>query len=534
MQRSRLGGWLDQAGLLGAAAWLVVLLYTLPIAYGVLVFWPPRLHGLPFSLSWVASWTVLQAAASASLAVAAGWPLGLLAGFYGHRAARAAVAASLAPFMSPVVVAALGLRALYQDTLLGFLTHGWTGVLALHSYFNIGLAAGFTAAAAASTERSVLEHARLLGLRGPGLWLRVLLPLTSRAALAAWLLAFLYSATSAGPLLVRGAAYKYYTVEAWLYTLYTGFPSMLGSVPLLAAGELAAAALFAALVSRASLGAEAPLAARGAGILPLRGPSSLAASAYAATVTVYLYAPLAALALNARGASLELLASRVGGPGLAGAVANSLLYASTVAALALPLGVAAAVRRGLGVAALSTVAVAPVAYGVSATLVYYHALSPLLGAAATSRLLIVLAHLAAALPLSTKLLEAAKNRMPGEVEDTMLLLGLRGLRLLLHWLRAAGPMAAVAAGFAAAASLGEFGATVVVSVPKTWSLTVLVYRLMGSGRLFHEACLAALVLEALSLASIALPLYLMGWSGRGAGRNLWGSVRRHNANIYNQ
>ena len=505
------GEWVDPHGLLSLAAWLVVALYLFPIIYGLAVFHPSSLGGLPFSLPRVAAWTLLQAAASATLAVAAGWPLGVLAGFYGSRPARAAVAASLAPFMSPVVVVALGLRSLYQDTPLGFLAHGWTGVLALHSYFNIGLAAAFTASAAASTERSIVETLLLLGLRGPRLWLRALLPLTWRAALHAWLLAFLYSATSAGPLLVRGAAYRYYTLEAWLYTLYTGFPSLLDRVPLLAALELAAAATLAALASTVvGGGAASPLAVRGHGLLPLSRRWRLPATLYPLLVTVYLYAPLAAVAANARGASLELLSSRAGavGPGLVGAAVNSLAYASTVALLGLPLGLAAGLRRSLGVAALSTVAVAPVAYGVAATLVYYRVLAPVAGAALASVLLILLAHLAASLPLSSRLLEAGLARLPREVEETMLLLGLRGPRLLLHLLRALGPSALVAAGFAAAASLGEFGATIVVSVPETWSLTVLVYRLMGSGRLFHEACLAATILELMSLLSIALPVYM--------------------------
>ncbi len=262
-------------GLLGLvlslAAWLVVALYVAPVLLFARAYWPPRLSGLPFDLGWLVTWTLGQAVASASLAVAIGWPLGIASGFYGCRAARTAVVLGLAPFMSPVVVAALGLRVLYSGTPLGFLAWGWSGVVALNSYFNIGLAASLVDAAARGVEESVLEHARLLGLRGPSLWRRLLLPSTARAAAAAWGLAFLYSATSASPLVVAGAAYRYYTVEAMLYSLYTGFPSLRGAVAALALAELVAAALFAAaLLAYTRRLVPAPVTARPRG-LPLHG-----------------------------------------------------------------------------------------------------------------------------------------------------------------------------------------------------------------------------------------------------------------------
>ena len=508
--RLRLLGGLGRA--LEAAAWLVALLYMLPLALSLALFWPPS-GAPPFSLPWVLAWTAAQAAASAAIAVALGWPLGVLAGFYRLPAARAAVAASLAPFMSPVAAVAVGFRAVYgeggvlSEALPGLrvLAEGWTGVLALHSYFNIGLAAAMTAAAAGSTEASVVEHTRLLGLRGPRLWLRVLLPLTRRAAVYAWGAAFLYSFTSAAPLLVKGAAYRYYTLEAWLYILYRGFPGLVGLVPLLALAELALAALAAWLLLRVSRGlVSSPLAARGETALELRGAQKLLALAYAAVLLGYLYAPAAGLALQALSADPgRLLAYAERGPGLAGAVANSLLYAAASTLLALALGLTAA-EGGLAVATLSLIAVAPVAYGVAASLAYYRPLASLLGGDTASRLLILLAHTAAGLPLASRVMAEAWARLQREVGDTMLLLGLRGARLLRHLLAATAPHTVLAAGLATAASLGEFGASIVVSVPDTWSLTVLVYNMLGSGRLFHEACLAALILEAMSLAAVGL------------------------------
>jgi thiamine transport system permease protein len=509
-------GW-NPLGLTGTiafwAASILALLYTLPIPLSLLLNWPPR-GTPPFSLPRVLAWTVGQAALSAAIAVAVGWPLGVVAGFYRSRAARLAVALSFAPFMSPVVVVALGLRSLYGRggllyslaPQLSLLARGWTGVVALHSYFNIGLAAAVTAAAASTVERSVVEHALAMGLRGLKLWRHLLIPATARAALYAWSLAFLYSYASAGPLMVEGAAYRYYTLEAWLYTLHAAFPSLSGLTAGLALLELGLAAAAASAVVAFQGGLAAlPIAVRGEGVIELKEWPRITALLYSLAVIAYLYSPLAALAFEASRASLNLLlqASSIG-PGLTGALLNSAAYASVTVALSLLLGVAIAPSRAMAVATLSLIAVAPVAYGVTATLAYYHNLSKLAGPVLASALLIVMAHTASALPLASRILATAWERTPRELLEHMLTLGLRGASLIRHWLHTARSAAAIAAALAAAASLGEFGATLVVSVPKTWSLTVLVYHFYSSGRMLPEASLAALILEAITAATLAV------------------------------
>ncbi len=512
----------DPLGSLGKAlvalSWLVVVLYIAPVFVAVWLSWPPSTSP-PFSLAWVLAWSIGQAVLSASLATLTGWPLGVLAGFYDSKLARIAVVASLAPFMSPVVAAAIGLRILYGEgglvsSHLGFtrlLAEGWTGVVTLHSYFNIGFAAAMTAAAAAATERSVVEQVELMGLRGPRLWLRALLPLTFRGALQAWGIAFLYSFASAAPLLVAGAAYRYYTLEAWLYSLYYGFPGvpgLQGLAAVLALVELGLAVLFSAIIMYLlARGVPSPLAARGHGMLRLRGPYRVLAAIYTVLVIVYLYAPLLGIGWEAMGASLselEKLSSM--GPGLGGAVINSLAYAGFTVVLSLVLGLVVARGRVSSITALSLIAVTPVAYGVAAVITYYNALTRIMSPVAATVPLILLAHTAAALPLASRVLGEALARFPREITEHMLSIGLRGSKYLRHLLGSAAPSVAVAAGLAAAASLGEFGATLSVSVPRTWSLTILVYHIYAGGRFLAEASLAALILEALSLAAITISI----------------------------
>jgi len=511
----------SQLGLLGllltALALLASLLYISPIFISLATTRGFPGVDLPFSLAWVLTWTILQATASASLSLLLGWPLGILAGYYRSRIAQFATVASLAPFMSPVVSVAIGLRTLYgRDGLLGSyveflnsLSSGWLGVIILNSYFNIGLIAVLVASSASSTERNIVEQMLLIGLRGLELWRKALLPLTTRPALYGWGIAFLYSFTSASPLLVEGARFRYYTIEAWLYTLYSGFPQRHSWIPFIALLELLLASLFSYLLIRFSEKiVVSPIGARGVGAITPRGSSRVLVTMYSIAVFAYLYLPILSLAGYATNADLSDLVkvSRIHGPGFLGSVFNSLLLGSIVVLLAIPLGLVAGEKKSLGVLALSTIAVAPVAYGVTASITYFRFLSTLLGALPASYLMTLLAHIAAALPLSSRVLAAGSARLQREVSDTMALLGIKGLEYLWHKLLAILPSTLAAIGFSLAASLGEFGASIVVTIRETRTLTALVYRIYGSGRFFEEAVLAALVLEALSLLVLILAI----------------------------
>ncbi len=508
-------GWLGV--LLVVLALLASLLYISPIFISIVITSSPPDIDLPFSLTWVFIWTIVQAIASASISLLLGWPLGILAGYYRSRIAQFTTIASLAPFMSPVVSIAIGLKTLYgRDGLIGShiellnnLSSSWLGVIILNSYFNIGLIAVLVASSASSTEKNIIEHMLIIGLRGLELWRKALLPLTSRPALYGWGIAFLYSFTSASPLLVEGARFRYYTIEAWLYTLYSGFPQRYSWVPFIALLELVAASIFSYILIRFSEEiAISPIGVRGVSAITPRGFSKILVLAYPIAILIYLYLPIVSLVGYAIDSDISELArvSEVHGPGFIGAIFNSLFLGFIVVVVTIPLGLVAGEKRSLGVLALSTIAVAPVAYGVTASITYYRFLSELLGTIAASYLMTLLAHIAAALPLSSRVLAAGSARIPREVNDTMALLGLRDLEYLWHKLLTILPSTLAAIGFSLAASLGEFGASIVVTTRETRTLTALVYRIYGSGRFFEEAVLAALILEVMSLLALLLTI----------------------------
>ena len=450
-----------------------------------------------------------------------GWPLGILAGFYGFRPARALRSLGLPVFMAPSVAIALGFREIYagllRETPMEALGRGAIGVVAVHSYFNIPLAAILTAAAAAGAPPEAVEYFTSIGLRGPRLWLQALLPLTAPGAAAAWLLAFTYSFMGlTAPLMIPGAAYRYYTLEAWIYTLFRGFPTLQGLAAWAAVLQLAAlsaiAAIFAAVHSRLP----AVEVEGGRALLPLQG-SWEAAAAWLYTLLVYVY--LALPIVGVVGASLvDPLTGRIGfqayvrlaegraplppGASLAGALANSLAYAAIASVASVAAAALAAPASGALVRAslLAPLAVSPVVAGLGLYLTMYRPLESLAGPLWASRTLIVVAHTAVGLPLAARSVESGLSRIPREAVEFAASIGLRGARLALHLSRATGEALVSGGLLAAAASLGEFGGVLVLSVPETWSLGVLTYRLYGAGRVLHLAAASATILLALTLA----------------------------------
>jgi ABC-type Fe3+ transport system permease subunit len=499
--------------------------YVAPAAYLAVHARLPAGARPPFSISWVLSWTVLQAALAASIAVALGWPLGVLAGFYAFKPASALRVAGLPVFMAPSVAIVLGFRGVYRGLLGGtplrILATGPIGVVAVHSYFNIPLATVLTAAAAAEAPPEAIEYFTSIGLRGPRLWLRALMPLTAPGAVAAWLLTFTYSFMGlAAPLMIPGAAYRYYTLEAWIYTLYSGFPTLRGLAAWAAVLQLATLTVVAVVFAAAHSRLPAMESYGGAyGAISLRGAPRLAAWAYSILVYLYLFAPLAGvfaaslvdpstgrLSLDAYVLLAHGEAPLPPGASLAGAVANSLAYAAASSAIALLAAALATPVSGalLRASLLAPLAVSPVVAGLGLYLALMRPLEVAVGLEWASRILIVVAHSAMALPLAARSLETGLARVPREAVEFAASIGLRGARLALELARASGDALLAGGLLAAASSLGEFGGVLVLSVPETWSLGVLTYRLYGAGRVPHLAAASATLLLTLTFTLSAM------------------------------
>lgn len=501
-------------------AYMIVLLFaTAPIP---LLFYLPR---APLSLitqvnlSWIIEWTLLEAAASATIAVLVGAPVGIAAGYYGSRPARLYRVLGLPVFMAPSVAVVLGFRWLAGLPYMpGWIARAPWGIIVVHSYFNIPLAAVLVYSSIAGVSREIVDYLESIGVRGWRIWRLLLIPASLRGSLSAWILTFIYSFTGlAAPLMVEGSAYRYYTLEAWIYTIFRGFPSyriLAVLLTLLQAGFLTMVAVLFLRSQFKAAAAELGEATR----RPRETGWRLALDAYSTIVLAYLYAPILGVLLmsftTGRGIGLDNYARLIQGPlpvppgaSFARSILNSIVYASIAVAgsILVSLPLVAGKRRLLGsLAGVSPLVISPVTLGISLYLVYYTRLHGIIGHTPTILFLVGLSHIAMALPLASRAVDSALSRLPGEVLEFMVMVGLKGYRLLTLLARSSGPGLVSAAMLAAASSLGEFGATLVLTEPSTWSLGVLTYNLFGAGRLLGVASASASVLLAMSLALLFL------------------------------
>ena len=467
-------------------------------------------------LDWILAWTIAQASASATISVLLGLPVGIAAAWYGSRAARAWRILGLPVFMAPSVSVVLGFRALAEYGLApGWAARAPWGIIVVHSYYNIPLSAVLSYSSIAWVAGELVDYVESLGLRGWRLWRRVLLPAALPGAMAAWLLAFTYSFTGlAAPLMVEGAAYKYYTLEAWIYTLYWGFPAWRLSAAVLSILQsglllVLAYALLRYTERREHVEAPAPAKAGRLGAALLE--------AYSLTLLAALYAPLASVVAYSLvdpytgRVTLEAYERLFHGPlplppgaSAAKSIAWSIFYATATSMLATISSLTPALGgRARRLASLAPLTVSPVIAGVGLHLTLYHPLSTRIGHTATVVLLIVLTHTAIAVPLASRALELGIRRIPREALDYLASLPLSPWRHALLILASAGPGTVAAALLSAVSSLGEFGAALVITEPSTWSLGVLTYNLYSAGRLLHVASASATILLALTLAATA-------------------------------
>ncbi len=505
----KLPGWLR------ALTIIVVLSYITPPILLTLYLPGARtsiLHRI--NLPWILEWTTLQALASATIAAVIGAPIGIAAAYYGSRIARSYRVLGLPVFMAPSVAVILGFRWLSGATGLASLAKAPMGIVVVHSYYNIPLAAVLAYSSLAGILGELVEYVETIGLRGVRLWRNLLIPAALPGVASAWLLAFTYSFIGlAAPLMVEGAAYRYYTLEAWIYTIFSGFPEY---TRIAAALSLAQAGLLAVLLFAILRASESRPRA------PLEGPSlvrrrrslpAMVLDAYSLIVLVYLYLPILGVFLESvtgpHGFTLQayerLLHGNLPlppGAGFTRALVNSLVYAGLTVVLAVLLSLPIAISRGVEqrLAGLAPLLFSPVTVGLALYLVLYRPLSLLAGGTLATILLVVLAHTSAALPLASRAVDQALSRVTREVMQFLAQLRLQGHELARHLLALARPGVVSAALLAAAASLGEFGATLVITEPSTWSLGVLTYSLYSAGRLLPVASASASVLLAVSLA----------------------------------
>ena len=478
----------------------------------------------------IAVFTLWQAAASAALAVLLGLPGAYLlyrCSFRGRGAVRALVTV---PFVLPTVVVALAFRTLFAaGGVLG--SWGWDGsvaaILTAHVFLNYAVVVRTVGATWAHLDTRPAEAARSLGAGPVRAFLTITVPSLLPAIAAAFVMVFLFCATSFGIMLIMGGS-RYGTLETEIYrqTAQLGDLQAAAVLSILQILLVTGVLVIAAVLRRRG---EATLRLRAAADTthPLRR-ADLPAVVVTGLVAVLLIVPMAVLVIRSLRApdgwgfdNYRALAGTGEGNALLVPVTTALGYslgtALAAAALSIVVGVLLSVvlarrprrrvaRRAVG--SLDALVMLPL--GVSAVTVGFGFLialdAPPLDLR-SSPLLIPIAQAMVTTPLVVRMVLPVLRAADDRLRQAAAVLGAGPIRV---WLSVDLPIMsralAGASAFAFAVALGEFGATTFVARPDTPTLPVVIGRLIARPGTVNTgmALAAAVVLAALCAAAVFL------------------------------
>ncbi|MFC2359460.1 MAG: ABC transporter permease, partial [Actinomyces dentalis] len=447
--------------------------------------------------------TLVQAGLATAICVAAGVPGAHVLyrrRFPGRDLLRGLV---LVPFVLPSVVVGVAFHALVTTGgplgggVLGRSLDGTTAiVVAALVFFNYGLVVRTVGTMWSRLDPRAVEAARALGASPWRAWRTVTLPSLAPAIASAASLTFLFCATAYGVVLVLGGP-GIGTIETEIYVLTAQYLD-LRAAAVLSVLQLAVIAAALWVSERARAASQAALRLRLDVPAPRLRVGDLPALALTLAVALgLLVGPVAVLvARSLRRAGRWTLANYADLGTTGGrnalmvtvweAAGNSLRVAVVAAGLALMIGTAVSLvvsrrprsrRLRWGVAALDSVFMLPL--GVSAVTVGFGFLITLARpplALTSSWWILPLAQAVVAVPLVVRTLLPALRAIDPRQREAAAALGAGPGRVLAtvdgpHLLRAGG----LAAGFALATSLGEFGATSFLARPRTPTLPVVLY-----------------------------------------------------------
>ena len=488
-----------------ALAVLVAALVLVPVAA---VWWRSDGGGGLTPADWAAiRFTLTQAALSAAISVALAIPV---AGALARRAflGRGLLVTLLgAPFILPVIVAVLGILAVWgrsgvvSDLLaaagLPRLTiYGLTGVVLTHVFFNLPLAVRLILGRWASVPAERFRLAASLGMGRGATWRTIAWPVLRSSVPGAALVIFLICTTSFAVALTLGGGPRATTVELAIYQAFRfegdlARAAVLAGVQLVVTGVAAGLSFLVATAPDARSGGldRVPQRWDGAGRLP-----RIADAAWIALAAAFLLAPLVAVAANGAAGVLALDAGvwRAAGRSLAVALASTAL----TLALAVPIGAAAVRRPWIEGAGLLSIAASPLVLGTGLFILA----RPFADPVALALPLTAVVNAMMSLPFALRAVIPAMAEAEagwGRLADS---LGMDGRARLRHLLlpRLRRPLG-FAGGLAAALSMGDLGVVALFADPDRATLPLALYRLMAGYRM-DEAAGAALLLVALSLA----------------------------------
>jgi thiamine transport system permease protein len=472
---------------------------------------------------WAAvRFTLLQAALSAGLSVALAVPVARALARRRFPGRAALIAVMGAPFLLPVIVAVLGLLAVFGrgGWLNGGLValglpavsiYGLGGVVLAHVFLNLPLAVRMILSGWQAIPAERFRLAAALGLGPREVFWHLERPMLRAVLPGAAVAIFLVCLTSFAVALTLGGGPRATTVElaiyqAVLFDFDLGRAAALAAVQFALCGVAVLAAARVALPTGFGAGLDRPVArwdAAGAGLRALD-------AALIGVAALFLLVPLVAVVAAGLPGLAELPAS-VGAAALRSVVvAVGSAGLAVAGALALALAVQGSRQgRWLEAAGMLPLAASSLVLGTGLFLVLHPVVAPERVALAVTGLI----NAAMALPFALRLILPALAEVEaahGRLADALGLTGGARLRwLILPRLR---PVLGFSLGLAAALSMGDLGAIALFAAQDQATLPLVVQQLMGAYRM-EQAAAAALVLVGLAFGLF----WLFDRGGRHAG-----------------
>ena len=527
-------------------------LWLLPLSFLIVAFFFPLSHilALTFDLNTLTSsnlllafpvllFTFYQATLSTLLTLLLGLPAAYLFARYDFRGKSLLRALTAVPFMLPTVVVAAGFSALLGPrglihTLFPLSSFPFIGtlwaILIAHVFYNTTIIIRVVGNALSSLDPKLEAAARSLGADSFHVWWNVIFPLLRPSLLASSLLVFLFDFTSFGVILLLGGS-QFATLEVEIYLRVLKLPNI-SLAALLSVIQLLCTLMISLVYSRVITRSVVQTAPRSAEA-NIRKPKTLRERifviSFAFLLSSYFLLPLSSLPLRSlfrleadRGQRgevqygfttdyyTELFVNRRGSvfyvPPIRATV-NSLGYAAATVVLSLLLGFPAALALAKPTRLekiLDPLIILPL--GSSAVMLGLGFIISF-GVWLTSPLLVPFAHTLVALPFVIRTLQPAIASIPQRLRQAASSLGASPWEVRknidLPILRRATLTAGI---FAFTISLGEFGATLLVSRPEYPTIPVAIERFLSQpgGLNYGQAMAMATILMLLTLASILL------------------------------
>lgn len=461
--------------------------------------------------------TVLQAVLSSVLSVGAAIPVARALARRSFPLRGPLIVLLGAPFILPVIVAILGLTAVFGRS--GWVSavldwaglepvsiYGLHGILIAHVFFNLPLAVRLLLHGWGAIPAERFRLAAALRFSPAQVFRHVEGPMLREIVPGALVVIFLICTTSFAVALTFGGGPKATTVEFAIYETFR-YDFDLGKAALLSVIQFG----ICAVAAIAAMRFQVPQMLTGAMGRPVTRFDTaglwkrLGDGVWIGIAALFLLAPLLALSLEGAVALTSLPGS------VWSAALRSLIVAigSTAVTLAFAVSLAlAALRwRWLEGVALTSIAASPLVIGTGLFILVF----PFIDPADLALVVTLVVNAIMALPFAVRIIAPAvgsAERDFGRLADGLGMVGWARFRLvILPVIRA--PLG-YAGGLAAALSMGDLGVIALFARPDDATLPLQIYRLMGSYRM-DEAMAAALLLLGLSLGLF----YVFERGGRG-------------------